>query len=397
MRRHTIIAPWAIAAVLWSLAATPAFAATTTRKVAISGVDAGDCAAPSAPCRTITYALTQAVGGDTIDVGPGEFVEHVRIPLQAITIQGAGPAATTVIGTPCPLNSTFDVVGTDVTLRGLAIGGCFEGVVVGLGSATVEGDLFLETTGVGVSLAGGSATVLDSVFRSRAGVCDRGGGEREVVVGNTFFTQDTGVCVNLNEATVHHNRITNQPDIGVAIAATGIANVADNWWGCNEGPNKPGCATLTPKATSVQSWLRLEPIGAPTTVGPGETVTLSFGLVGSKSRVVATDFPAAPVAFSTTAGSVDMESATIINGVATTTFTAPDEAGVYTVTARLDGATATATFNGPIAPPQPTAPPTSIVSSAGGGDRGGSVPLAAIGFLIISVWLIRRGVERQRV
>ena len=396
MRRNMIVASWAISAVLWSLAVTPAFAATPTRHVATTGVDSGGCAAQSAPCRTITYALTQAAAGDTILVGAGEYSEQVRVDLDGITIEGAGPSVTTVVGTPCAGNYTFAVFGSDVTLRGLAIGGCPEGVVAITGHTIVEGDLFLETTDVGMSLAGGTATVLDNVFRGRNGVADRAPGS-SVVLGNTFLTHDYGIGVNLADATVHHNRITNRPDIGVNLAATGNADLNDDWWGCNEGPNGPGCATLIPNATAVDGWLRLEPIGAPTTVGPGDTVKLAFGLVGSKSRVVATDFPAAPVAFSATAGSIDADIATIIDGVATTTFTAPDEAGVYTVTARLDGGTASATFNRPVVPPQPTAPPTSIGASVGERDHGGSVLLAAIGFLFITAWLIRLAVGRQRV
>lgn len=41
------------------------------RLVATAGVDAGDCTV--APCATFTYAIGQAVNGDTIDVGPGSF------------------------------------------------------------------------------------------------------------------------------------------------------------------------------------------------------------------------------------------------------------------------------------------------------------------------------------
>jgi hypothetical protein len=245
-------------------------------------------------------------------------------------------------------------------VRNLAIGGCFEGVVAGVGHVNVEGDLFLETVGVGVSVAGGSATVSGTVFRSDAGVCDRGGGTT-VAMRNTFFTRHIGICVNEADMTAHHNRMTAQSDIGATLAATGNADLSDNWWGCNEGPNRPGCATLDPQATVVDGWLRLESIGAPTTVAPGETVELTFGLVGSRSRDVATDFPAASVTFSTSSGSVDPDTAPFVDGVATTIFTAPDQAGVYTVTAGLDEGTASVAFNAPIAPsPPPSATPTAV-------------------------------------
>jgi hypothetical protein len=358
------VTSWVIGALLLAYAVTPAFAATTDRHVASTGADTGDCATASAPCRTITYALTQAIRDDTIVVGPGEYREHVEIIRNGITIEGDGPSATTVIGTPCVGNSTFDVRGLDVTLRGLAIGGCPEGVVVVAGHVIVENDLFVETTGIAVSLAGGSATVRDTVFRSAGGVADRSVGSA-VVTGNTFLTQDFGVGVNFADATVHHNRLTTEPDIGVNIEAGANADLNDNWWGCNGGPNEPGCARLVAPTTVVDGWLRLEPVTAPTTARPGEIIRLSFGMVGSRSRALATDFPAAPVAFSTTAGSVDPITAVIRDGVATTTFTAPAKSGVYTVSASLDGETASATFNAPAAPSSPpTARPQATSSQA---------------------------------
>src|SRR3954447_9876566 len=397
MRRSLIVASWSIAMILSCLVVAPALAATTTRQVAIAGVDAGDCAQPSAPCRTISYALTQAATGDTIVVGPGEYAEQVRVPFDGITIEGAGPAATTVIGTPCIGNWTFLVVASDVTLRNLGVAGCPEGVVVGVAGShvIVEGDLFLDTTDVGVSLAGGSATVLDSVFRGRTGVADRSPGSM-VVVGNTFLTHEAAIAVNQADATVHQNRITALPNIGVEVAATGTADLKDNWWGCNGGPNTPGCATLVGKTSSIGgSWLQLHAIGAPTTVPPGTTLGVTFGLLGSTSGKIATKFPAAPVAFSTTTGSVDPDGASTINGVATTSFMAPSEAGTYKVTAGLDGGRASVTFNAPNAP-RPTGPPTSILAGRDEGDRGGLAFLVAVALLSMSAWLVRRDRIRQR-
>ena len=397
---HRILPPLAIAAVFLLLGVTPASAATT-RHVETTGADSGDCASASAPCKTITYALTQSVAGDTISVAAGEYDELVRIDLNGITIEGSGASTTTVMGpAACAgIGTTFLVFGSDVTLRGLGIGGCPEGIVAAGGPITVESDLFLATTGVGVSLAGGSATVLNNVFRSHSGVCDRAPGT-VVVSGNTFLTQDYGICVNFADATVHFNRITSQPPIGVSVASTGTANLEDNWWGCNDGPNKPGCATTVPATARVDRWLELAPIGAPTSLAPGATAQITFGLVNSVTGEVATTFPSAPIAFATTTGSVSPPSAGLAGGVATTTFTAPSEAGVYTVTATLDEGTASVTLNAPVVAspsttagrtpvPNATLPPTSSLPAPVGGERsGGPGPLAALVLLFASVLLV---------
>ena len=108
----------------------------------------------------------------------GEYDELIRIDLDGITIEGSGASTTTVIGpASCAgIGTPFLIFGSNVTVRGLGIGGCPEGIVAAGGPITAESDLFLATTGVGVSLAGGSATVLNKIFRSHTGVCDRAPG-----------------------------------------------------------------------------------------------------------------------------------------------------------------------------------------------------------------------------
>ena len=47
--------------------------AAATLNVASNGVDSATCGAASAPCRTISRAVTNAVAGDRIIVGPGVY------------------------------------------------------------------------------------------------------------------------------------------------------------------------------------------------------------------------------------------------------------------------------------------------------------------------------------
>jgi hypothetical protein len=69
--------------------------ATTVRRVAITGADTGDCSVTA--CRTIGYAISQSVSGDTIEIGAGTYPEHVVVD-RSITLQGAGAGATIVDG-----------------------------------------------------------------------------------------------------------------------------------------------------------------------------------------------------------------------------------------------------------------------------------------------------------
>jgi hypothetical protein len=80
------------------------FADADTRYVAEGGSDAPDCTNPGAPCATVNYAVVQAVDGDTIQIGPGLFMESVSTG-KALTFLGAGagafgglPASTTLLG-----------------------------------------------------------------------------------------------------------------------------------------------------------------------------------------------------------------------------------------------------------------------------------------------------------
>jgi hypothetical protein len=91
------------AAVVLALA-VPVTAAAETRFVAKGGADAPACTSSAAPCATINYAVGQANDGDTIQIGPGTFVETVETN-KVLSFNGAGagtlggiPATTTVRG-----------------------------------------------------------------------------------------------------------------------------------------------------------------------------------------------------------------------------------------------------------------------------------------------------------
>jgi hypothetical protein len=85
-----------LVALAFALAA-PASALAETRYVAKTGSDTTACTHPASPCATISYAVAQAQGGDTIQIGPGNYTEWVQAD-KVLTFVGAG--AGTVDGTP---------------------------------------------------------------------------------------------------------------------------------------------------------------------------------------------------------------------------------------------------------------------------------------------------------
>jgi len=54
----------------------------------VAGTDTGDCTSSAAPCQTITYAVGQAVDGDTIHVGAGTYPELVSVT-KSLVFEGA--------------------------------------------------------------------------------------------------------------------------------------------------------------------------------------------------------------------------------------------------------------------------------------------------------------------
>jgi hypothetical protein len=133
----------------------PATAFAQTRYVAKGGTDTPDCTNAAAPCATINYAVIQANGGDTIQIGPGTFEESVTTS-KTLTFVGAGGGslggnlAATVVRGPVGNNGdgfpAFDLSSGGVLRSLRAIGGD--------GDSTIGP--FGETGGAGVNYVSSS-------------------------------------------------------------------------------------------------------------------------------------------------------------------------------------------------------------------------------------------------
>jgi len=121
--------------------ATPASATGNTLYVASAGSDTGDCTSSASPCATISYAVSQASGGDTIYVsGTIEETVTVDIPLTIAQWPDANPAIVNGTGT---LSTVFTIdSGETVVIDGLTITGGSDfdggGIVNNGGDLTVE-------------------------------------------------------------------------------------------------------------------------------------------------------------------------------------------------------------------------------------------------------------------
>jgi hypothetical protein len=110
----------------------------TTRYVATTGSDVGDCSVSGTPCATIQYAINQAATGDIVSVGAGTYSELININ-KPLTLQGAQAGvdartrsgAETILRTPAGQNFTLEANANNVTVDGFTIDGAFAGSSAG--------------------------------------------------------------------------------------------------------------------------------------------------------------------------------------------------------------------------------------------------------------------------
>ena len=195
---------------------------------AATGVNAGNCSVPASPCKTITYAMSQAVAGagDSINVAPGTYNvalgEAFPISFKSgVALVSTGTPANTVIdgtGDPDQFGLIF-VNGVSGRLEGFtlangvhqATGGIAQGGAMRIFSAPAAG--FTVTRNVfsnneargdpsgGLALGGAlyvsfsdGIVVTNNVFSGNAARGGAGGGDAEG--GGIFFDSVTGSATN---------------------------------------------------------------------------------------------------------------------------------------------------------------------------------------------------------
>jgi len=188
--------------------ARAATATTTTLYVTTSGTDtANTTCAQSNPCATVAHALSEAVGGDTISIGPGSFAGEATVTAN-VTIQGAGANETTLTGGAPDQPILTTAAGTSVGVQDLALAPTDvgeDGVLASAGtlrlvgvSITSSGSTEMPANGVAALPGAGTIqlSVVDSTLADAAqngiAVGSSSGGNSTVSVINSTIADNNG-------------------------------------------------------------------------------------------------------------------------------------------------------------------------------------------------------------
>ena len=208
-----------------------------------------------------------------------------------------------------------------------------------------------EGVGAGIRQNGGTLTVTGSAFTNNS-ADGYPAASATTGSGSAVFT-DTG------SLTMHYNRIVGNGGTSAVTQydAGSVADLNQNWWGCNAGANQAGCDKAAGDAGSLQlgGHLVLTAVASPATVtGPNATSTITARLTtdslgATVSGANLTGFDASPVTFSDPAGdatvgtSAGAKQATFSSGVANIDYHSNTTTGPDTVSVSYDNATVNAT------------------------------------------------------
>jgi hypothetical protein len=156
--------------VLLVVVANPSRAGGTSRQVAITGTDSGDCTDPNNPCRTVQYAVDAAQDEDTIKIAAGVYTgvvsrnglsSMVHITKSLAIQAGYAPGFD---GPPDP-DANAVLLDAQWQGRGLTIGGditvTLEGLRITRGSVVEDGGA-IKALGAGVRVTTATVTISNS-------------------------------------------------------------------------------------------------------------------------------------------------------------------------------------------------------------------------------------------
>ncbi len=213
------------------LLAAPAGASANTLYVSSGGTDTRDCMSPASACATITYALSEANPGDTIEVsGTIDDNPTVNIPVTITQMSGGNPAVVDG-GTNGSVFVIASKQGIDVTLDGLTLEN---------GESNVGG---------GIAIDGNSTlTVTDLVISGNSASGGGQGGGAYNAGNSTVNIVDSTVSGNTDSAGGQGGGIYNDGTVTVT-NSTILANTAEGG-GRGAGIHSDGTATVTDSTVS---------------------------------------------------------------------------------------------------------------------------------------------------
>jgi hypothetical protein len=180
------------------------------------------------------------------------------------------------------------------------------------------------------------------------------------IAGNDFSHDGVGVYVGRNSLsaganlTIEHDDLSNETGDSAGDAADGVddnpgsggsADAVDNWWGCNAGPNQPGCSMAVGDVT-YDPWLVLGISASPSTLPAGSSSTITADVThdsaGNDTSASGTIPDGTTIVFTTDFGLLSAPAAGTVGGKASVTLTSPAP-GTANVSATLDSQTVSTT------------------------------------------------------
>ncbi len=248
-----------------------------------------------------------------------------------------GGGTLNVSGSTFTGNSSADSAGGAITMDNF-----------GSGDLTVTGSSFTGNTTGASSSGGGAIAILGtggthnistSSFAGNQATHPSGGG-------GAIFSSNSGGTLNVRYSRFFNNTAA-QPVQGNTLSRSGGSFTAnDNWWGINTGPSANDTSGLITRT----SWLQLRIEANPNSICPNGTSTLTADIYGRNtggptSASNLTGLPPFAATFSTAPpNTVSPTSTQMVNGQATSTFTAVNASGSADADVTADNETETATI-----------------------------------------------------
>ncbi|AMV35947.1 right-handed parallel beta-helix repeat-containing protein [Planctomyces sp. SH-PL62] len=290
---------------------------------------------------SIQAAIDAADVGDTVHVQTGTYAENLAID-QAITLEGADGAILQPTSGAAVAITGIGSEASPIAVRGFQILGGEQGVRLHgeVGGVVLE-DVLISGTTIGVDASDGAAV---SGFQLRS----------SVITGN-----GTGLLIGegAEEISINFSRIVGNASSALTNLSATAVDAVHNWWGSNAGPGSSATGAVTAAPYIVLSLSNPGPL----VVGgsAGITVDLNHDSAGQDVSGLGRIPGLSLVHLTPDLGSLSEDLLALVDGVGSTLFSAGRTTGQATVTASLDGASASTSFD-VLSPPLSLAGPASV-------------------------------------